>query len=167
VTWFFNEQLIEVNDRFQVTESEDGKSTLTIRNAQFADTGVYTTRATNPVGTAEAKTTLSIAGIKPVIGADLQAALQAIKGESMTMKLTASGTPKPNIVWMRGNDELIPSDRIQATGPYGDNENTYILTILNVQPHDQGNYSAKITNVAGSLKSKKCEVTVISEYSIF
>ena len=55
----------------------------------------------------------------------------------MTLKLSATGTPKPDVVWMRGNDELAPSDRIQVTT----DEDTYILTILNVQPEDQGEYS--------------------------
>jgi titin len=124
---------------------------------------VYTAKATNAVGEAEAKTTLNIAGIKPVITTDLDAALQATKGESMTIKLAATGTPQPDVVWIRGNDELVPSDRIQVTAPTA-GDDTYTLTILNVQPEDQGDYSAKITNVGGSLKSKKCKVTVSSEF---
>jgi hypothetical protein len=82
----------------------------------------------------------------------------------MTIKLTATGTPRPDVVWIRGNDELVPSDRIQVTAPTAEGDDTYTLTILNVQPEDQGDYSAKITNVGGSLKSKKCKVTVSSEF---
>lgn len=164
VTWLFNGQPVATSERFQITETEDGTSTLSIRSAELADKGVYTARAVNAVGEAEAKTTVNIAGIKPVITADLDAALQATKGESMTIKLAVTGTPKPEIVWMRGNDELAPSDRIQVTAPTADGDEAYTLTILNAQPDDQGEYSAKITNVGGSLKSKKCKVTVISEY---
>ena len=164
VTWLFNGQPVPTSERFQITETEDGTSTLSIRSAELADKGVYTARAVNAVGEAEAKTTVNIAGIKPVITADLDAALQATKGESMTIKLAVTGTPKPEIVWMRGNDELAPSDRIQVTAPTADGDEAYTLTILNAQPDDQGEYSVKITNVGGSLKSKKCKVTVISEY---
>ena len=163
VTWLFNGQPLSDNERYQVSESEDGTSTLSIRAAELGDKGVYTAKATNAVGEAEAKTTLNIAGIKPVITNDLEAALQATKGETMTLKLTATGTPKPDIVWMRGNDELAPSDRNQVTIE----EDTYILTIQNVQPEDQGEYSAKISNVGGSLKSKKCKVGVMSKSHIF
>lgn len=163
VTWLFNGQPVATSERLQITETEDGTSTLSIRSAELADKGVYTARAVNAVGEAEAKTTVNIAGIKPVITADLDAALQATKGESMTIKLAVTGTPKPEIVWMRGNDELAPSDRIQVTAPTADGDEAYTLTILNAQPDDQGEYSAKITNVGGSLKSKKCKVTVISE----
>ena len=89
----------------------------------------------------------------------------ATKGETLTIKFAASRTPKPDIVWMRGDDDLVPSDRIQVTAPTAEGDDTYTLTILNVQPEDQGDYSAKITNVGGTLKSKKCKVTVSSEFS--
>ena len=162
VAWLLNGQPLAANDRYQITESEDGTSTLSIRSAELTDKGVYTAKATNAVGEAEAKTTLNIAGIKPVITTDLDAALQATKGESMTIKLAATGTPRPDIVWIRGNDELVPSDRAQVTAPTAEGDDTYTLTILNVQPEDQGEYLAKVTNVGGSLKSKKCKVTVAS-----
>lgn len=163
MTWSFNGQPLTSNERVQVTETEDGTSTLSIRAAELTDKGVYTARATNAVGEAEAKTTLNIAGIKPVITNDLEGALQGIKGESMTIKLVVSGTPKPEIVWMKGNDELAPNEHFQVTAPTAADDDTYTLTILNVQPDDQGEYSAKISNVGGSLKSKKCKVSVMSE----
>jgi hypothetical protein len=164
VTWLLNGQPLSTSERFQITETEDGTSTLAIKNAELGDKGVYTAKATNAVGEAEAKTTLNVAGIKPTITTDLDAALQATKGESMTIKLSATGTPKPDIVWIRGNDELVPSDRIQVIAPTAEGDDTYTLTILNVQPEDQGDYSAKVTNVGGSLKSKKCKVTVSSKF---
>ncbi len=163
VAWLFNGQPLSTNERYQITETEDGTSILAIKNAELPDKGVYTAKATNAVGEAEAKTTLNIAGVKPVITTDLDAALQATKGESLTIKLTATGTPRPDVVWVKGNDDLVPSDRIQVTAPTNEGDDTYTLTILNVQPEDQGDYSAKITNVGGSLKSKKSKVTVISK----
>ncbi|CAF1688153.1 unnamed protein product, partial [Adineta ricciae] len=161
VTWLFNGQPLEANERLQISESEDGTSTLSIKSAQLTDKGVYTAKATNAVGEAEAKTTLNIAGIKPLVTNDLEGALQATKGESMTIKLVVTGTPRPDVIWCRGNDDLVPSDRIQVTAPTAEGDDTYTLTILNVQPEDQGDYSAKISNVGGSLKSKKCKVTVM------
>ncbi|CAF1091555.1 unnamed protein product [Rotaria sordida] len=157
VTWFFNDQLLPTNDRFQVTETDDGTSTLSIHQAELADQGVYTARATNAVDEAKAKTTLNIVGFKT----NLDAALQVTEGGIMTLKIVVKGTPKPNVAWMKGNDELTANDRIQVTIPTGDDD-TYILTISNVQPKDQGEYSVKITHVSGSLKSNTCKVTVSS-----
>ena len=167
VTWLFNGQPLPTSERFHITESEDGTSTLSIQKAELGDKGTYTAKATNAVGEAEAKTTLNIAGIKPIITNDVDAALQATKGESMSIKLSATGTPRPDIVWTRGNDELVPSDRIQVTAPTAEGDDTYTLTILNIQPEDQGDYSAKVNNVGGSVKSKKCKVTVTSKSKIF
>lgn len=113
------------------------------------------------------KTPLNIARIKPVLINDLEADIQATKGESMTIKIATTGTPKPDVVWMRANDELVPSDRIKVTAPTATGDDTYTLTILNVQPEDQGEYSAKITNVSGLLKSKKCKVTVTSKCTAY
>ncbi|CAF2975094.1 unnamed protein product [Rotaria sp. Silwood2] len=161
VAWFFNGQPISTNNRFQMTETGDGTSTLSIRQAELADQGVYTARATNAVGEAEAKTTLRITCIKPVINTDLNAALQVTKGETKTLNISVSGTPKPNIFWMKGNTELTPNVRIKVKTPIQDDD-TYTLTILHIQPEDQGEYSAKISNVGGSLQSNKCKVTVLS-----
>ncbi|CAF4047190.1 unnamed protein product, partial [Rotaria sordida] len=159
VTWFFNDQPLSTDNRLQVTETDDGTSILTIRQVELGDQGVYTTRATNAFGVAEGQTTLKIDCIKPVINADLNSALKVTKGETMALKIVSSGTPKPDIVWMKDDNELTPNDRIQVTTSDG-NDDKYTMAILNVQPGDQGEYSAKIFNVGGSLESNKCKVTV-------
>lgn len=161
VTWLFNGQLLPTNVRIQSTETDDGTAILLIHKAELADQGVYIARAANTVGEAEAKTTLNIVGIKPSIITDLDNALQITIGETMKLKITANGIPKPDIVWMRNNNELAPSDRIQMTTTTQD-DNIYTLTLLNIEPKDQGAYSANISNFSGSLKSKECQVTVSS-----
>ncbi|CAF4402055.1 unnamed protein product, partial [Rotaria sordida] len=111
VTWFFNDQPLSTDNRLQVTETDDGTSILTIRQVELGDQGVYTTRATNAFGVAEGQTTLKIDCIKPVINADLNSALKVTKGETMALKIVSSGTPKPDIVWMKDDNELTPNDR--------------------------------------------------------
>ncbi|CAF4670788.1 unnamed protein product [Rotaria sp. Silwood1] len=103
VTWFFKGQPLPTNSRFQVTETDDGTSTLSIHQAELVDQGDYIARATNADGEAEARTTLNIVCIKPIINTNLDAAMQVTKDETMTLKIAASGTPKPGIVWMRVN----------------------------------------------------------------
>ncbi|CAF1276351.1 unnamed protein product [Rotaria sp. Silwood1] len=165
VAWFFNGQPLPTNDRLQVTETDDGTSILIIRQAKLADEGVYTAKAINAFGEAEAQTTLKIDCIKPVINTNLDTVLKVTKGEILTLKVVASGTPKPHVVWMRDDNELIPNDRIQVTTPTG-SDDQYTLTILNVQPEDQGKYSAMICNVGGSLQSDKC-IAIVSKSPMF
>jgi hypothetical protein len=160
VEWNLNGQPIKEDDRIQKVTTEDGVSTLTIKHTTLADKGIYSAKATNSVGEAEAKTTLNITGIKPIIATDLEAAVNATKGETLTLKLKATGTPQPDVLWAKGNDDLVASDHIKMSRD-GDE---YTLTINNVQPEDIGEYSAKITNVGGTLKSKKCKVNVTSKW---
>ncbi|CAF4977725.1 unnamed protein product, partial [Rotaria sp. Silwood1] len=159
VTWLFNGQPLSTNDRLRVTETDDGTSILSIRQTELGDQGVYTARATNVFGEAEAQTALKIDYIKPFINANLNTALKVTKGEILTLEVVASGTPKPHVVWMRDNDKIVPDDRIQVTTPTSD-DGKCTLTILNVQPEDQGEYSVMISNVGGSLQSDKCKVIV-------
>ncbi|CAF4076043.1 unnamed protein product, partial [Rotaria sordida] len=59
ITWFFNGQPLPINNRLQVTETDDGTAILKIYRAKLGDQGVYTARATNAFGEAEAQTTLT------------------------------------------------------------------------------------------------------------
>ena len=163
VTWLFNGQSLSNNERFQIIESDERTFTLSIRAAQFNDKGVYTARAINSVGEVGARTELRIVAIKPMIIDDLQSTLVALKDESIRMKLNIDGKPRPDVIWMRNNNELTPNDNIHITVPTTNNDNTYTLTILNVHPNDQGEYFAKINNVAGSIASKRCAVTAMSK----
>ncbi|CAF2737789.1 unnamed protein product [Rotaria sp. Silwood2] len=108
VIWFFKGQPLPINDRLQVTDTDDGASTLTIRQAEFDDEGVYTVQAINAFGIAEAQTTLKIDCIKPHINVNLDTTLIVAKGATLTLKVIASGAPKPHYVWMIGNDEIVP-----------------------------------------------------------
>ncbi|CAF3458588.1 unnamed protein product, partial [Rotaria socialis] len=159
VKWLFNNKPLPTNGRFKITDAEDGTSTLSICRAERADQGIYTAMATNSAGEAEARTTLSII-IKPVITVNLDGSLQIIKAETMTLRITAIGTPKPGIVWMKGNNKIKPIDRIHETTQNHDDDYIYTLEIVNLQPEDEGEYSATISNIGGSLQSNKCKITV-------
>lgn len=167
VTWYFNGQLLETNDRIQITEDDNGRSTLTILNAQLVDRGVYIAQAENSVGKTEAKTTLSTAGIVPAIVTDLQGQSKVPKGHMFELKIIVSGTPEPKLVWMRDGKELVIHDRLHRLSRLSEVGKVYKLRIMNAQFEDQGKYSAKIQNTAGSLQSKVCDVSVTGKRFIF
>ncbi|CAF4481092.1 unnamed protein product [Rotaria socialis] len=162
VKWLFNNKPLPTNGRFKITDAEDGTSTLSICRAERADQGIYTATATNSAGEAEARTTLSIIIIKPGITVNLDGSLQIIKAETMTLRITAIGTPKPGIVWMKGNNKIEPIDRIHETTQNHNDDYIYTLEIVNLQPEDEGEYSATLSNIGGSLQSNKCKITVSS-----
>ena len=44
---------------------------------------------------------------------------------------------------------------------------TFTVTILSMQPNQQGDYTATVQNTGGMAKSKKCKVTVTSKFIHF
>ena len=164
VTWLFQGQPLSTNERFQISEADENTSTLCIRAIELSDRGVYTARATNSVGEAKTEIALKVHGLKPTIVTDLEDTLQAIRGEPISMTLKISGQPKPNVTWMKNNTKLIPEDNIQITVSVTDDNNIYTLTILNVQPNDQGEYFARANSTAGLTESKRCTVSVKSKH---
>ncbi len=104
--------------------------------------------------------------IKPTIIRDLEAAINATKGQPMTLTIEATGNPKPTVRFFRGTDELIPTEG-QIELKESEDGQTFTLTILSMQPNQQGDYTATVQNTGGMAKSKKCKVTVTSKSFIF
>ncbi|CAF3665749.1 unnamed protein product, partial [Didymodactylos carnosus] len=157
VQWYRNNVPVVLDDRTIITEDDDGTTTLTVKQTTLDDKGLYIAKATNSLGEVEAKANLNITGIKPVLATDVEQTVQAVKGESFTIKLQATGTPLPQVTWMKGNDDLQPNDRISMQQ---DQDGWFTLKIDNCSPEDIGEYTAKVTNVQGTLKSQKCKVNV-------
>ncbi|CAF4391168.1 unnamed protein product, partial [Rotaria magnacalcarata] len=59
----------------------------------MTDKGAYLVKATNVVGAAEQKVNLDVKEIKPTIIRDLEPAINATKGEPMTLTIGANGNP--------------------------------------------------------------------------
>jgi len=101
--------------------------------------------------------------IKPTIIRDLEAAINATKGLPMSLTIEATGNPKPTVRFFRGADELVPTEG-QIELKEAEDGQTFTLTILSMQPNQQGDYTATIQNTGGMAKSKKCKVTVTSKF---
>jgi len=103
--------------------------------------------------------------IKPTIIRDLEAAINATKGQPMTLTIEATGNPKPTVRFFRGTDELVAAEG-QIELKEAEDGQTFTATILSMQPNQQGDYTATVQNTGGMAKSKKCKVTVTSKPSI-
>ena len=80
----------------------------------------------------------------------------------MTLTIEATGNPKPTVRFFRGADELVPTEG-QIEVKEAEDGQTFTLTILSMQPNQQGDYTATVQNTGGMAKSKKCKVTVTSK----
>ncbi|CAF5131318.1 unnamed protein product, partial [Rotaria sp. Silwood1] len=140
-------------------DENQGIAALVFNATTMTDKGAYLVKATNVVGSVEQKVNLDVKEIKPTIIRDLEAAINATKGEPMTLTIEATGNPKPTVRFFRGADELVATEG-QIEIKESEDGQTFTATILSMQPNQQGDYTATVQNTGGMAKSKKCKVTV-------
>lgn len=119
----------------------DFNRVLQIKNAQLADSGVYTCHVSSSSKGLDSKDfSLSIQA-KPKFHSGLRDQLVDI-GTQLTWRCDASGKPSPTYYWYK--DSVLLKNR---PGKYIVNNN--VLIILNIQPSDNGMYQCQATNEFG------------------
>jgi hypothetical protein len=124
-------------------------ATLTIKNAQPADAGVYYLAINwNRERTTSAIVTLAVvASAPPAIAAHPTGGAFA-RDQAVTLRVFASGAPAPKFQWYRDGRE-IPGATADA------------LTFPHVQAADAGAYEVRVANAFGTLRSRSATITVI------
>ncbi|CAF2140600.1 unnamed protein product, partial [Rotaria magnacalcarata] len=98
-----------LNEGIEIANDENsGIAALVFNTTTMTDKGAYLVKATNVVGAAEQKVNLDVKEIKPTIIRDLEPAINATKGEPMTLTIGANGNPKPTARFFRGVEEILP-----------------------------------------------------------
>src|SRR4051794_22952480 len=90
---------------------------------------------------------LLVSGVLFTLSAHVAKADQVAAGSTVVMSVTADGTSPFTYQWLKDGTNLSG-----ATGP--------ILTILNVQNANAGNYSVLVANLAGSTTSTVTSLTI-------
>lgn len=129
------------------------EATLTLTNAQPAQSGTYRVVVTNPVGSVaseSANVVISDSAVAPQITGQPASETVAV-GQGVTLKVNASGAPAPTYQWFK--DGVAISGATSAT-----------YTIAAVSPADAGSYTVAITNSAGTVTSTAAVLTVNSSY---
>lgn len=153
VKWFKDsEEIVEEKEKITII-TEEGRSTLIIKNAKPEEAGNYQVELINSEGkeTSSANVTVESAAISPKI-TEMLSDVEVHELETTVMKITATGVPTPEVQWFKDGTPLqIDSERIfvQET-----ETSEHILTINQVQLEDAGVYSCKASNKVGSEESK-------------
>ncbi|XP_012537087.1 obscurin isoform X3 [Monomorium pharaonis] len=161
VQWLKNGEVIEENERYQVTTHTDGivDSSLSIKTFSAKDVGTITCKASNVAGSVETSCDLSMTLTEPSFGKALPRSAEVDEGEPLELKAKVNGSPIPNIAWFKDGEKITPDDHVKiSTLPDG----TTKLTIDMVKPTDCGAYKLVVTNSSGE-NSSLCAVAVTPE----
>ncbi|CAF3618249.1 unnamed protein product [Rotaria sordida] len=149
---------VKPDKRIQIVNDDNGQSTLIINDATTQDSQPYTARATNKVGSTDAKINLTVKEVKPTLKNDLEP--QTINvGDELVYRLAVDGRPIPTVKFYKDGNEVGPVTIEPPTKP-GDTTAIAVLRIPKATTNDQGEYQASVENPAGVVKTKKVKVTV-------
>uniref|UniRef100_A0A8D0F1L4 Obscurin n=1 Tax=Strix occidentalis caurina TaxID=311401 RepID=A0A8D0F1L4_STROC len=164
--------------RFQI-ESAGESNALTIQCARLRDSGTYTCRAENPIGSASASAALvvetqgssnpGLSGIGYSLSRDYERAAglttkgarnvtfgaltrtcSVTEGKHAKLSCYVTGEPKPEIVWKKDNEVILEGRRHVI---YEDDQENFVLKILFCKQIDNGLYTCTASNLAGQTYS--------------
>ncbi|KAK7922530.1 hypothetical protein WMY93_009432 [Mugilogobius chulae] len=71
-------------------------------------------------------------------------------GSSVRLKCTASGNPRPDIVWLKDNRPLVEEDSRAGGEP---KKKKWTLSLKNLTPEHSGKYTCQVSNRAGEINA--------------
>ncbi|KAK9737087.1 Laminin EGF domain [Popillia japonica] len=122
-----------------------GSDLLTISNIKIEDEGIYTCSASNELGKAVASTTINVI-VPPRIVLSHSTPLLIQQGHDVILECRAEGHPTPTVQWHRqlasGQPDILSIARSAVSFAK--------LEIASVQTSDEGLYTCRASNEAGS-----------------
>ncbi|XP_059058380.1 obscurin, partial [Achroia grisella] len=148
MTYFFNDEPIEIGGRYDWSYTRNGQATLFINKMLERDAGWYEAVATNEHGQARQRVRLELAEYPAFIRRPEETVLLQRRGGRLEARIT--GVPYPDIKWYKDWQPLAPSARIKIQFIEPD---TTVLVIHDAILKDEGLYSVSARNVAGAVSS--------------
>ncbi|XP_047985115.1 obscurin isoform X1 [Leguminivora glycinivorella] len=148
MTYYFNDEPIEIGGRFDWSYTRNGQATLFINKMLERDEGYYEAVATNEHGQTRQRVRLQVAEYPTFIKRPEETV--ALQRRSARIEARVTGVPYPEIKWYKDWQPLAESSRIKMKFIEPD---TTILIINDVILKDEGLYSISARNVAGSVSS--------------
>ncbi|NP_001368673.1 Titin homolog [Caenorhabditis elegans] len=149
IHWFKNKKEIFSGKR-QWIENIAGATSLTIGEMREDDEGEYKIVVKNTAGSVEHSCKLTMDQLPEINRVDRYASTLVFdKGETVKLRLSFSGRPQPEVIWIDNNGKVIEESRkmkIEKTVL-----NT-VLTINSIDSQDQGEFALKIKNRCGEDK---------------
>ncbi|XP_041800631.1 fibroblast growth factor receptor-like 1a isoform X2 [Chelmon rostratus] len=126
---------------------------LRIKEVETEDAGTYICKATNGFGSVNINYTLIVI-VRPRFTQPSKMRKRVIArpvGSSVRLKCTASGYPRPDIVWLKDSRPLVDEDG-GAGGEEG-KKKKWTLSLKNLTPEHSGKYTCHVSNRAGEINA--------------
>ncbi|CAC5377793.1 unnamed protein product [Mytilus coruscus] len=164
ITWYFNNQVINIASSSKYSNGNTINPSLTVSNVALSDAGSYYCQATNGVVTANSNTiTLTVLGSIPVVTVS-QSTYSGTTGQSVTLQCSVSSPDSTlqSVSWIFNNGASTNIiTQFSNTAKYsGITTTTPSLTILNLASTDVGTYTCSATNTIGTGSSSATSLSV-------
>ncbi|KAI7799480.1 hemicentin-1 isoform X1 [Triplophysa rosa] len=117
---------------------------LKIKSARLGDQARYQCSATNSAGKQSKEFNLSIFVPPSIKGGNVSSELTVLLGNTLTLECEVRGVPLPAITWYKNGKTILSSRQAQYV------ERGQFLKISRAQVSDAGQYTCKVTSVAGT-----------------
>ncbi|ESP03505.1 hypothetical protein LOTGIDRAFT_146786, partial [Lottia gigantea] len=151
VTWFFEDRELFESHR-RIIRKSGNNHVLKLRNMAAMNAGKYTIRAVNMAGEASCTFKLGVNEVEeipdrpsaPSFASRISDA-RSLKGGKVRFGCRTMGIPQPEIQWCKDGRPLTSTDHVQI----GRDATGFYLTVSDVAPEDEGEYSCTIRNDSG------------------
>jgi hypothetical protein len=151
LTWLKDGQIFEENDRISIVcDPQSATWTLTIRDCQESDTGVYECRAKNPGGEKITKSTLTVSGEAPSF-IDTPEKVSCLERQIAVFGCRVAGDPYPLVIWSKGKTKTFTENTAKYELYYDDDLDAHFFEINQCTETDTGTYTVTLQNVHGTL----------------
>ncbi|XP_061508158.1 obscurin isoform X8 [Anopheles gambiae] len=153
VCWYHNDELVKSSDRIRITDSGTTYK-IENRDVKEADAGEWKAVVKNRIGEKSLPAKLTVIPCKEYRRPKFMKGLQNIsvhKNEPVTLSVTLTSDPEPEITWLQNGNEVKADDYIVLKTEikeleYNLKEITYTLHIDQARHYDTGDYTFQAKN---------------------
>ncbi|KAI5614770.1 hemicentin-1 isoform X1 [Silurus asotus] len=142
IQWYKDRKLLFLGDpNFEVL---DHGQVLKIKSSRLGDQARYHCSVTNSAGKQSRDFNLSVYVPPSIKGGNVTSEVTALLHNPVTLECEARGVPLPAITWYKNGEAILSSRQAQYV------DRGHFLKISRVQVSDAGQYTCRVTSVAGT-----------------
>lgn len=164
LTWLKDGHVFEENDRISIVfDYRTASWTLSIRDCQTTDTGVYECRAKSPGGEQITSCKMTVSGDLPSF-MDSPEKVSCLEGKTAVFGCRVAGDPYPTVVWSKGRAKTFTENTAKYALYYEEELDAHFFEINQCSQTDTGTYTVTLQNVHGSvMKPVSCFIATKPE----